>query len=84
MFLLVPAQLGCPGESPETHKMVVVIVVAFSDLTLLVGEQERHPAYKKLSVGGDGGCWHGYLSVVRCRFAHGAADAIAMHCLLLH
>ena len=30
---------------------------------LLVGQQEGHPACKKLS----GGCWHGYLSGVRCR-----------------
>ena len=28
---------------------------AFSALTLLVGQQEGHPACKKLS----GGCWHG-------------------------
>ena len=30
---------------------------------LLVGQQEGHPACKKLS----GGCWHSYLSGVRCR-----------------
>ena len=29
------------------------------------------------------GCWHGYLSGVRCRLAHGLADATATHCLLL-
>jgi len=28
------------------------------------------------------GCWRGYLSGVRCRFAHGPADASATHCLL--
>jgi len=28
MFLLVLAYLGCPGQSPESHKMVVVVVVA--------------------------------------------------------
>jgi len=27
MYLLVPAHLGCPGQSPESHKMVVVVVV---------------------------------------------------------
>jgi len=27
------------------------------------------------------GCWHGYVSAVRCRFACGPADAIATHCL---
>ena len=29
------------------------------------------------------GCWHGYLSGVRCRLAHGPADATATRCLLL-
>jgi len=30
MFLLVPAYPGCPGHSPESCKMVVVVVVVFS------------------------------------------------------
>jgi len=30
------------------------------------------------------GCWHGYLSGVRCRLAYGPADATATHCLLLN
>jgi len=29
------------------------------------------------------GCWHGYLSVARCRYAYGPTDATATHCLLL-
>jgi len=29
------------------------------------------------------GCWHGYLSAVRCRLAYVPADATATHCLLL-
>jgi len=29
------------------------------------------------------GCWRGYLSGARCRFAYGSADATATHCLLL-
>ena len=29
------------------------------------------------------GCWHGYMSGVRCRFAYGSADATAIHYLLL-
>jgi len=29
------------------------------------------------------GCWHGYLSGARCRFAYGPADPTATHCLLL-
>jgi len=32
-------------------KMVVVLASAFSALTLLVGRQEGHPAFKKLSGG---------------------------------
>jgi len=28
------------------------------------------------------GCWHGYLSGVRCRFAYGPVDATATHLLL--
>jgi len=43
------------------------VVVAFSALTLLVGRQEGHPACKTLRVVG---CWHGYLSGVRCRLAY--------------
>jgi len=52
---------------------------AFSVLTLLVGRQEGHPAFKKLS--GEVLAW---LSVwARCRLAYGPADATATHCLLL-
>ena len=29
------------------------------------------------------GCWHGYLSAARCRFAYGLADTTPTHCLLL-
>jgi len=29
------------------------------------------------------GCWRGYVSGSRCRFAYGLADAAATHCLLL-
>ena len=36
---------------------------AFSDLTLLVGRQERHPACKNWVVR----CWRRYLSGARCR-----------------
>ena len=59
----------------------VDLSVAFSAVTLLVGQQEGHPACKKLS----GGvlamviC----LSGVRCRLAYCPADATATHCLLL-
>ena len=39
---------------------------AFSALTLLVGQQEGHPACKNIRVVG---CWCGYLSGARCRLA---------------
>jgi len=52
---------------------------AFSALTLLVGQQEGHPACKKTVVG----CSHGYLSRARCRLTYGPADATATDCLLL-
>ena len=50
-----------------------------SALTLLVGLQEGHAAFKNWVVG----CWRGYLSGARCRLAYGPADATATHCLLL-
>jgi len=46
-------------------------IIAFSVLTLLVGRQEG--PVKNWVVG----CWHGYLSGARCRFAYGPADATA-------
>ena len=52
----------------------LIFFCAFSALTLLVGQQERHPPCKKL------GCWHGYLSGARCRLAYGPADSTATHC----
>jgi len=55
-----------------------LVVGAFSALTLLVGRQEGHPACKNWVVG----CWRGYVSGARCRFAYCPADATA-YCLLL-
>ena len=49
----------------------MVLYIAFSALTLLVGRQEGHPACKNWVMG----CWHGYLSWARCRLAYGPADA---------
>ena len=51
---------------------------AFSALTLL-GDRKGIRPVKKWVVG----CWHGYLSGARCRFAYSPADATATHCLLL-
>jgi len=53
---------------------------AFSALTLLVGWQEGHPAFRKLR--GCSGVLACHLSGVRCRIARGPADAIATDCLL--
>ena len=52
---------------------------AIALMTLLVGQQEGHPACKKLS----GGCCSGYLSGAWCKLAYGPTDSIATHCLLL-
>jgi len=47
-------------------------------LTLLVGQQEGHPACKNLSGG-----MLAWLSRMRCKLAYGQADATATHYLLL-
>jgi len=74
MFCGIPAKIMIPVSD-----YFLFIFYAFSALMLLVGQQEGHPACKKLS----GGCWHGYLSGARCRLAYVPADATATHCLLL-
>jgi len=58
---VVPVYLGSPGKRPLNGCVCA--------LTLLVGQQEGHPACKKLGV--------------QCRLAYGPADATATHCLLL-
>jgi len=55
----------------------VSVLVAISALTLLVGQQEGHPACKKQEW------WYAGVAVARCRLAYGPADATAIHCLLL-
>jgi len=61
--------------------IIIIIIImqrslcAFSALMLLVGRQEGHPACKNRVVG----CWRGYLSGARCRFAYVPADATATH-----
>ena len=54
------------------------IISAFSALTLLVGQQEGHPACKKLSGG-----MLAWLSGMRSRHTYSPADATATHYLLL-
>jgi len=64
MFLLVPAYPGCPGSKAVKRSLLLYLacypglmttcmlyVLAFSALTLLVGQQEGHPAWKNLSSG---------------------------------
>jgi len=49
---------------------------------LLVGQEEGHLGIwpvKNWVVG----CWYGCLSVARCRFAYGPADATVIQYLLL-
>ena len=56
---------------------LILLFCCYSDLyisalTLLVGRQEEHPAYKNWVMR----CWCGYLSGAGCRsFAYGPADA---------
>jgi len=52
----------------------VVVVCVFSALMLLVGRQEGHPAYKKLS----GGVLAWFVSGARCRLACGPADPLPL------
>ena len=55
--LLFLAELFSPGKFSQKLRYLVLVpdvdasCVAFSDLTLLVGRQEGHPACKKLSSG---------------------------------
>ena len=77
--------LGLPPVSEKGRSLSTTI--AFSGitpvmpnaLTLLVGQQEGHPACKKLS----GGMLAWFLSGARCRFAYGPTDATATHYLLI-
>jgi len=58
---------------------IVYSISAFSALTLLVGQQEGHPARKKVERWG-----MAWLSVwSEMQIAYGPADATATHCLLL-
>ena len=60
----------------ELFYSCVQLHLAFGALTLLVRQQEGHPASKNWVVG----CWRGYLSGARCRLTHGPADATTTHC----
>jgi len=59
------------GDNKHGH------IYAFSASTLLVGQQEGHPACKKLSGG-----MLAWLSWMRCRLSYSPADATAAHYLL--
>jgi len=70
-------------ETPRNKKVICLemynFFFEFCDLTMLVGQHEEHPAYKKPS----GGMLARLSAWARCRFAYGPADATASHCLLL-
>jgi len=53
---LVPADPGSPGKRviKRVYVCIYYCTTNFSALTLLVGQQKGHPAYKKLSVSGAG------------------------------
>jgi len=55
------------------------VAIVFSALTLLVRGRKSIQHVKNSVMG----CWCGYLSGARCRFAYGSADAIATHYILL-
>jgi len=69
---LLAAFVSCQQFLPDLSAQ------SFSALTLLVGQQEGHPACKKLS-----GRMLAWLSRMSCRLAYGQADATATHYLLL-
>ena len=71
--------VGCFWANGWNIMKIILLIYIFSALMLLVGQQEGHPACKNWVLG----CWCGYLSGVRCRFAYGPAGATATHCLLL-
>jgi len=54
------------------------LLIAFSALTLLVGHQQEHLVCKNWVMM----CWHGYLSVARCRWLY-VVQLMTLH-LLLH
>ena len=41
------AHISCLPDCEVTIKLLCFHIIAFSDLTLLVGRQEGHPAWKK-------------------------------------
>ena len=72
-----PFFIGSDTEDLSSYSAsAVFVILAFSALTLLVGQQEGHPACKKQSGG-----VLAWLSV--WKLAYCPADATATHCLLL-
>ena len=75
----VISQLWCVKNYRFILIVLIVLNIAFSALTLLVGRRKGIRPVKNWPVG----CWHGYLFGARCRLAYGPADAITTHCLFL-
>ena len=46
MFLLLPANPGCPGKSPESRKMVVVVVLMLTNCMLQIKERAIEVRYQ--------------------------------------
>jgi len=51
MMVRKNTNIDVAGECTVAFDLSVIVYVAFSGLTLLVGRQEGHPACKKLSGG---------------------------------
>ena len=64
MYMFIFHVTWSASKFGKTVCKCVVLIHAFSALTLLVGRQEQHPAYKNWVMR----CWCGYLSGARCRF----------------
>ena len=56
---------------------LILTICAFSTLAMLAERQEGHSGCKRVV-----GCWHGYLSGVRCRLAYSPADATTTSCFI--
>jgi len=64
----------------QTHQTLILLITMPSVLWhCWLGGRKGIQRVKNWAVG----CWHSYLSGVRCRLAYGPADSTATHCLLL-
>jgi len=75
-----------------TRKKVFSIRLLITVFQLLVTSLQEYEVWRLCPICRKGiwpvknwlvGCWRGYVSGSRCRFAYGPADATATHCFLL-